>query len=570
MNLKKKLCKFFTLRRRHDAGFTLVELIVVIAILAILAGVGTVGYSGYIKSSNKNADKVLVGNIIRAIETGTYSYTVELNEVLQASEKGAKLPIGFVVLTKDGVTVMESASTQMAVTANDACEKQTVTLYNTASAGKDKWKSGCDTKEEDVYTVSVAEEVDICKTHSSLNTTSVRVWQNGYTSNSSDDTEESETKSYVLREGSTIVLIGNGHEHGQKAVAGNYYDFVLDAQGNYTTANDQGAIMEALKAAFGDDLDLALKSDDWTVSTIPSFWSNATDTWGNVQRLSDMMYDLTSGFTGSAIARAMNIGQYGSSGEIVYSVAIAVKNSFDDKQKFVDRWAIYGQYGENEAKYGGDNFGINGSQYPGREYYSAMRGAYNNCVASYVKQHHAVNATYTQSTVDAHVAALAAYGESAGELVQEKLGTDWGLLDTVLNSIAGENFPRQICKASFTTDGGKAYGGVGAACPECYRCYKEYISSGADKVDAAAVYDTFMTAADADPMLLEGNLTDEDGNAVDFFSYYENYLKEFEGMYNAATGLANGASSIVIQIFYEDGLLTCEVSPSAANPRIDD
>ena len=71
MKFRKSWKRFWTLDRHHSDGFTLVELIVVIAILAILAGVGTVGYSGYIKSSNKNADKVLVGNIIRAIETGT-------------------------------------------------------------------------------------------------------------------------------------------------------------------------------------------------------------------------------------------------------------------------------------------------------------------------------------------------------------------------------------------------------------------------------------------------------------------------------------------------------------------
>lgn len=39
MNLKKKIKGFFTLTRKANSGFTLVELIVVIAILAILGGV---------------------------------------------------------------------------------------------------------------------------------------------------------------------------------------------------------------------------------------------------------------------------------------------------------------------------------------------------------------------------------------------------------------------------------------------------------------------------------------------------------------------------------------------------
>ena len=101
MNLKKKLKAFFTLKRRRDGGFTLVELIVVIAILAILAGVGTAGYSGYIKNANKNADKALVGDIMRAIETGTYSTMFNLDESFTMG--GISYPVGYVVLSSNAV-----------------------------------------------------------------------------------------------------------------------------------------------------------------------------------------------------------------------------------------------------------------------------------------------------------------------------------------------------------------------------------------------------------------------------------------------------------------------------------
>lgn len=60
MNLKKKLRGFFTLTRKADGGFTLVELIVVIAILAILAGVAVPAYSGYIEKANTAADEQLL------------------------------------------------------------------------------------------------------------------------------------------------------------------------------------------------------------------------------------------------------------------------------------------------------------------------------------------------------------------------------------------------------------------------------------------------------------------------------------------------------------------------------
>ena len=73
MDMKKKIRHFFTLSRRANGGFTLVELIVVIAILAILAGVGVPAYSGYIKRANKGADQQLIGEVIHALELYAYS-----------------------------------------------------------------------------------------------------------------------------------------------------------------------------------------------------------------------------------------------------------------------------------------------------------------------------------------------------------------------------------------------------------------------------------------------------------------------------------------------------------------
>lgn len=73
MDFKKKMKNFFTLTRKANGGFTLVELIVVIAILAILAGVGIPVYSGYITKANMGVDESLAGEIKQALILAHYS-----------------------------------------------------------------------------------------------------------------------------------------------------------------------------------------------------------------------------------------------------------------------------------------------------------------------------------------------------------------------------------------------------------------------------------------------------------------------------------------------------------------
>lgn len=66
MKMSKKLREFFTLTRRAEGGFTLIELIVVIAIVAILGGVAVPAYSGYVAKADATADKQLLADVNKA------------------------------------------------------------------------------------------------------------------------------------------------------------------------------------------------------------------------------------------------------------------------------------------------------------------------------------------------------------------------------------------------------------------------------------------------------------------------------------------------------------------------
>ena len=102
MKFKENLKRFFTLNR-HDAGFTLVELIVVIAILAILAGVAVPAYSGYISQANKSNDETLISDIEQALALAYYSGTLTEN--------------GHVLVTMNGVNYAGNTQVEQALLA---------------------------------------------------------------------------------------------------------------------------------------------------------------------------------------------------------------------------------------------------------------------------------------------------------------------------------------------------------------------------------------------------------------------------------------------------------------------
>lgn len=127
MKFKENLKRFCTLNRHHDAGFTLVELIVVIAILAILAGVAVPAYSGYVTQANKTSDLTLVGEVVSAMQLQYYA------------EPGF-VGVSSVALTEDGASA--AATDTFANAAMSAAFGNSWATAENLSLRYDKWGNG--------------------------------------------------------------------------------------------------------------------------------------------------------------------------------------------------------------------------------------------------------------------------------------------------------------------------------------------------------------------------------------------------------------------------------------------
>ena len=527
MDFKKKLRNFFTLTRKANAGFTLVELIVVIAVLAILAGVGSAGYAGYIKAANKGNDKVLVGNIIRAIETGTYS-TMFVNE--DSFTKGATTyPVGIVILTADGCQV-KASSADITSTEDTPCEikQMSVVPEGAYSVEAKKYLTAL----VDIYTVdeSKLKTVDYCATHANINQREVptsfnKLWG------------PQDKKTYTFEKDCTgIYGLCSDHVNGQVLTKEN-----LSSYGNIVNISSTGshAIYDALSAAFGEVDSLALTYSGWgdaeeeghTYATLLTFTQNMI---GDIKDTADSLI--------TAVEAAKLIGK---------DLSSYLTEDYDDAADMMDSFsnhvvATYQEYSAWKPVWEGAasgtvvyDFGLAAT----RDYCYAARIAYNNAFASYCS---------ANDIADTYVEVLKDYSHSAAS----------GLIKvpdvTNTAAFASKDADNEDSLYAQFIAAGDTDGKVFEQCAKLFEIYKD---SEACVANGKTFYNTMDTVAQT------GSEAYKEGGNNAYFTYYENLMKEMSAYYDFIKGY-NG-SGIILLVTVDDGEVVCEVSPASANPRND-
>lgn len=616
---------------KSAAGFTLVELVVVIAIMGILGGVGAVGYSGYAKKAAQKADETIVSNVIRAVDTGIKSGLYDIESVMQIEldnastlqQSGIQLPVGFVVLDTNGTQVLTATNSEK-TTVGRACEfvdlstfianqeaanKKVVDLVNDSrNTSSDnckpiQTKTKIDTHilAHDIFRIdnsgektylnlySVAADklaaklggkTQICTTHSVLRTTSVKTGittetgivtactQSGFMGSTHNKT----TASMTTNSGNATIVDFNNSKF--VCCAEDAQDVFETYGDNYTVGADDAKttmLSQSLNAAFGDYTTVKLQSTDWVeASTIPTFYSNVSGMFEDVEQLSNLLYKVTTmdteylGVKLKGTGTGLSIPLLGKTATItkdthdgpadtVYDIANKIVATHTTEDAFINN--AWKDIDANRNPYDQEGFGMNG-----REYYLAVRTGYNLGFAEYVGTKCPNN----------HAAQIKNFGQPAVDMVLAeigKAGDDFytGVMEYVMEDITGvdvSNTKMPYCvQASVFGDAALATQFPFTACEECEKLYEQYKTSGTCEENGRAFYQMMVTAAQTPENLVNGT-----NESAAFFDYYEGYVDAFGELYRQAQNAANNGA-VVISVYMDKGAFDYAVSPNSLDAR---
>ena len=530
--------------KHNNKGFSLVELIVVIAIMAILGGVGTAGYSKYIENTNKKADMALVGNIMRAIETGTNS-TMFVND---DSFKMGNLsyPIGFITLSTDGSSVVTS-STEMKEVDTRSCVYETIP--NIVVRTPQTYSSGCTKDTTDTYYTISNGSIKYCKTHSP-NPVIENVQGQNYVSNFTHKKGNSITGCLFSCGGLTptysqypsgSITVSNQEELYEEKSSGLCEYAYANQNATYSTdtkingLKDSNGIAQmdtshelykAIEAAFDNPSTLKLRYDGWTKEEgidYATFYESAPSLMSDVKTLGGLL------IVGEKLASLANkslglSGSYEDTNDVVIGVSNNIATSHPTEISWLAVW-------ENDAEMTWDSYGFN---LEGRENYSAARVGYNNAFASYL---------------DAiHPDGVSPYSDIIRDFNSQEL--------------FGVGLPGLVCTDAFTDADSPLKNKFNAtALAEVQAAYEDYINSPVCKENGIVLYNALVTFSQTSDVAKA--YTDMYGGSI--FDYYNSYVDEMAALYEAASDSANGGIVIIVSV--ENGTLSFNVSPSAANPR---
>lgn len=528
---------------KNNLGFSLVELVIVIAIMAILAAIAIPVFGVFIEKAKMSNDKSLINDIVYAIELGNKAGV--FMDVGATSIGSTKIPIGFIVVTPtEGCKVIVSNS-EMVITQDEPCKIETATIvtgYNTdtyENSGTVIQALSMIFQLESKYIVYKdiqTTQIQYCSTHTTLPTKTVHTGVSQETKKVIWETytfyKSSGTQAYTFMEDCNgIYALATDHQSGEirTTISMNYNEAIPTIQ-----ATEGNPIYDCLADVLGPDLaSLKLTSENWDAigeQSFSTFYSSADKLFTQIETLGSTL--VSAAKTDGAVATLGLKQKYSSTDELLSVMTNSFATAFPNPADWDAIWAsVPNQTCE------GYGFGLDAY---GRETYCAARAGYNAGFASYL-----TSVNYAKADV---------------------------VRNYYTQSLLGVNLPGTICKDAFVQgvktnpDGTNNYndnylyqqlGKDAAAFEEVKQHYENYVASSIHAENGKA----FITT------LISMNETSSSANKTgDYMGYYENYFKGIGSLYEEASKLA-GTNGVLITIYVEDGVASCEFSPASADPR---